>query len=223
MRHFGFFIKKDKSTQEKKESEEEVSEKPTYDPNLLTAKISALLDFYSDRAVAHASFLVASVFGLVTLSAMIQELSNHTLVLISLPLFLGFSYTGYFTLLRFQYYACIAHALVDHGLKEDATMSAIPLDENTLLQYRQKQSQFYEALLFPKKLFKFVDTHVRISDRKVTRIILMTIYWGVIILLSIFVYSKFWDSLSAFVSWMISFVITILLVVIPPVYDYLKS
>jgi len=28
------------------------------------ATLSALLDFYSDRAVAHASFLVAIVFGL---------------------------------------------------------------------------------------------------------------------------------------------------------------
>ena len=81
--------------------------------NQLTAQ-AALLDFYSDRAVAQASFLIASIFGLITLLAMVQQMINEaSLLLLSLSLvpFLTFSYLGFYSLQRFGYYAVIADKL----------------------------------------------------------------------------------------------------------------
>ena len=81
--------------------------------DVLTAR-AALLDFYSDRAVAHASFLVAAIFGLVTLLAIVQQMINQTsnsLLYISLIPFWAFSYLGFHSLLRFGKYAAVADKL----------------------------------------------------------------------------------------------------------------
>lgn len=75
----------------------------------LTAQ-AALLDFHSDRAVAHASFLIASVFGLLTLLAVAQSL-KYPFVVVSLIPFSAFSYLGFWTLQRFTDYASVADAL----------------------------------------------------------------------------------------------------------------
>lgn len=44
--------------------------------NILTAR-SAILDFYSDRATSFASFFVASIFGLVTMLAIVQGINRE--------------------------------------------------------------------------------------------------------------------------------------------------
>jgi len=81
----------------------------------LTAQ-SALLDFYSDRAVAHASFLLASIFGLVALLTIVQEMisapSPTILIHISLVSFVILSYAGYHTFRKFGHYAADANNLV---------------------------------------------------------------------------------------------------------------
>lgn len=94
---------------------EEEKKKPNDDrmTDVLTAR-AALLDFYSDRAVAHASFLVASIFGLVTLMAIVQLMINHALnllIYISLIPFVVFSYLGFHSLRRFGKYASVADKL----------------------------------------------------------------------------------------------------------------
>lgn len=96
-------------------------QRPSNFSHLLTVQ-SALLDFYSDRAVAHASFLLASIFGLVTSLAIVQQMISQTLInpsqtlsfliYFSLVPFGALGYLGYYTLRRFGAYAAAAHELV---------------------------------------------------------------------------------------------------------------
>ena len=93
-------------------------------PSNLSEEIAAestLLDFYSDRAVAQASFLLAAMFGLVTLLAIVQEMIRQTLMVpsqrlswliyVSLFPFWVLAYLGYHTLRRFGSYATAASDL----------------------------------------------------------------------------------------------------------------
>jgi hypothetical protein len=73
------------------------------DDSLFTSRVAALLDFYSDRATAHASLFVASIFGLVTVLAIVQAFIlvnppiERWIVWASEYLFFIFTYVGYFT------------------------------------------------------------------------------------------------------------------------------
>ncbi len=72
------------------------------------SSLSAILDFYSDRAIAHASFFLASFFGLFTV---LQIQQNPTLgwAILYWILFLA----GLYTLNRFGYYASFAQKLME--------------------------------------------------------------------------------------------------------------
>ena len=80
------------------------------DSNLL----SGILDYYNSRATSFASLFVASVFGLVTLSAIIQQTFNPTYMIstasdslqvaISFSLYLLFSGAGLYTLRAYLFY-----------------------------------------------------------------------------------------------------------------------
>ena len=61
--------------------------------------LSALLDFYADRASSFASLFVASIFGLVTLSAIIQNYAkgNFWWYMIGGIPYILFVVSGYFT------------------------------------------------------------------------------------------------------------------------------
>jgi hypothetical protein len=80
--------------------------------------LSALLDFYADRASGFASLFVASIFGLVTLSAIIQSFNDSNpwwYALAGVPYF-AFVISGYYTWNRFRYWAGIAHSIQCFGL-----------------------------------------------------------------------------------------------------------
>ena len=72
-----------------------------------------LLDFYSDRAEAHASLMVACLFGLFGLLAVVQILPvsgwwTRTLKIWSSMIYVSFCLTAYHCLQRFGYYANMA-------------------------------------------------------------------------------------------------------------------
>lgn len=169
-----------------KEKENGKGEKIVRDTELLATRIGALLDFYSDRAVAHASFFVASIFGIVTILAIIQQLGDILSVWISIPLFYAFSYMGYYTLTRFGYYADISQRLSEHGLKSVEILEEVHLGngQTTLGQYIDNLTSRHEALLFPRKVIK--------KCGKWSKYILAASYWIIIFYLGSMVYSKFW-------------------------------
>ncbi|HLE75770.1 MAG TPA: hypothetical protein VI864_06985 [Candidatus Bathyarchaeia archaeon] len=80
--------------------------------------LSALLDFYSDRASGFASLFVASIFGLVTLSAIIQNYAggNFWWYIIGGFPYIFFVVSGYFTWIRFSYWATMADNIEGDGL-----------------------------------------------------------------------------------------------------------
>ena len=89
--------------------------------NVLTAR-SAILDFYSDRATSFASFFVASIFGLVTMLAIVQWIDRGLaynipgyyglLIGISIVIYVLFAKAGHYVFTRFVHYANIADKLV---------------------------------------------------------------------------------------------------------------
>jgi len=92
---------------------------PMSEKDVPVSALSALLDFYSDRATAFASLFVASIFGLVTLSAIIQNYidGNFYWYIISLFPFIGFAVSGYFTWYRFCFWADMAHKMEYYGIR----------------------------------------------------------------------------------------------------------
>lgn len=67
-------------------------------------QLSALLDFYSDRAVAHASFLVATVFGLFAILQLVSKGFSDFVFIMYWSVFMA----GLYCLLNFGYYAGLA-------------------------------------------------------------------------------------------------------------------
>ncbi|MDH5451128.1 MAG: hypothetical protein OEX77_09600 [Candidatus Bathyarchaeota archaeon] len=66
--------------------------------------LSALLDFHSDRAVAHASFLVACIFGLFTVLSLING-ENLSIDLIYSVVYYILLFGGLYALFNFNLYA----------------------------------------------------------------------------------------------------------------------
>lgn len=85
----------------------------------VTSTLSALLDYYSDRATSFASLFVASVFGLVTLSAIIQVFEGDVLryYIAGIPYF-AFVLSGGYTWSQFSFYADISNKIEFFGLRE---------------------------------------------------------------------------------------------------------
>ncbi len=99
-----------------------LSEKPEYrqrmspscDVGELLSQLSALLEYYSGKTVAHASFFVASVFGIFTILPLI-----HSHPLLSLP-YLVLAGGGTYLLLSFRYYSDISEVVhgIIHGIHD---------------------------------------------------------------------------------------------------------
>lgn len=154
--------------------------------NSLTSK-GALLDFYSDRAVAHASFFVASIFGMLSISSIIQRL-HETLWWFSTGLFFIFSYMGYHSLSKFSYFADISEKLSTHGLKANETLVKVRWKDNKGVQRKlgdyvsKKDAKQEKILLFSRIINAFGPRVMGI------------LYWGIIFYLGSIVYSKFLHS-----------------------------
>jgi hypothetical protein len=72
---------------------------------------TALLDFYSNKATSFVSLFVASIFGIITLSAIISGITNSHQAQVSVIPFVIFSTAGYYTLQRYFSYGEIAEKL----------------------------------------------------------------------------------------------------------------
>lgn len=94
-------MSKDKSKEKTSEDEK----------NTQVGVITGLLDFCSDRAEAHASFLVACVFGLFALLAIAQNGKDAVFALILVIPNVGLVLVGYHCLARFRFYANMAEQM----------------------------------------------------------------------------------------------------------------
>lgn len=88
--------------------------------------LSGLLDYYNSRAASFASLFVASVFGIITLSAIIQVAFSKFVyssfidiiqVAISIILYLSISTGAYYTLKCYSYYTSLADTVKNAGLQ----------------------------------------------------------------------------------------------------------
>jgi hypothetical protein len=195
--------------------EKEPWKKP-WDSDKAVAEVAALVDFYSDRAVAHASFFVASIFGTLTFLALVTTLQkpvNEFYYLVSILLFLGFAYMGYFTLVRFGYYASISDYLTWRGLQREEVFERYNYSRVAFKQTVKTQ----ELKLPPKMLMKTGEK----TKSPVGLIFLYLIYWGGIIFCGAVVFQRFWtpDGNPIFYWecwWFISVLFILLLTIIFP-------
>jgi hypothetical protein len=87
--------------------------------------LAGLLDYYNSRAVSFASLLVASVFGLITLSAIIQivfwdqnNLTKYYPLAISIVLYLLFSGSALYMLKCYSYYTRISDLIKTEAINK---------------------------------------------------------------------------------------------------------
>lgn len=170
------------------------------------AEVAALVDFYSDRAVAHASFFVASIFGTLTFLALVATLPkpvNESIYLVSILLFAGFSYMGYFTLVRFRYYASLSDHLTKKGLQRETVFKRHHYD------FKQKEKN-QELMLPPRMLMKIGEK----TGSKAGLVFLYLVYWIGIILGGAVVFQRFWtlagNIIFHWLFWFLTSVIPIL-------------
>jgi hypothetical protein len=171
--------------------------KDTEEENQLT-RVSALLEFFSGRAVAHSGFLIASVFGIVTFSAIVTQIKESMPPItywISVLLFFAFAYIGYFTLVRFGYYAEIAHAISEYGLSRESTLKQIPTKKEkveTMQDIYAYKTDMQKRLLPIKR---------NLLGSRMTKVVYYIVYWGAILLLGVLVYSLHWKCFADGVAW----------------------
>lgn len=188
--------------------------------SLFVSRVAALLDFYSDRATAHASLFVASIFGILTLLALVQNFNSNTLIFISIIAYFIFSYLGYHTLVRFGFYADIAQRLAV-GLPQNPTMEKIGIskeefqheDPNLLRYLRHYEVIQQKILLIPKISHKY-NRH--------WKYIICLIYWAMVTFVGCIVYFEKL-ALSDFIGLLSILLIFIVTAVILPFIRFKKS
>lgn len=120
-----------------------------------------LLDFYSDRAEAQASFLVACIFGIFTLLAIVQSINSiqdkmiqHALIILSIFPYVMLSSIGFHCLRRFSVYAATAekyNIVLKRYAKPKEIMIKVKgkIKEMSLQDYEEYLSEKYKGI--PKK------------------------------------------------------------------------
>jgi len=117
--------------------------KPAEEEEWAFRSLSVVQDFYSKRAVAHASFFVASVFGLFTVLRLIYEMNPYPASQFTLSVvYIGVWIFGGYSFLNFSFYATIANsaqkaihrlaAQLEPGSEEDDS-------EDTLINQKIKE------------------------------------------------------------------------------------
>ena len=184
------------------------------------AKKTGLLDFYSNRAVAHASFFVASIFGLVAFATIVHDLTPTSFILfwLSTLVFFGFSYLAYYAIIRFGFYATIASIIASSGLTQTEVFEKIPIENHSLSEIYYEKHKQQMRILLPLKLRSWAE-----SGKYKESIILVTgsLYWIFIVILGIIVFEKFWLFQSIYLwIWILAMVIlTIVFVAVPYIWD----
>jgi hypothetical protein len=191
---------------------------------LKTARLAAFLDFYSDRATAHASLFVASLFGIFTLLAIVQNLSGFG-VWASIIIYFALIYAGYFTLVRFGFYADISQRITE-GLEQRSTFknvkweNKVEKEKENLFKYLTKANAIQQKILFPKEIIRRLGR---------SGLYLMAFfYWGITSFFGLIVYSKHLTVWTDWIIWISVFVVLVLMIVVlpskyPSMYSYFKK
>jgi hypothetical protein len=119
----------------------------SYLGNVIAAR-SALLDFYGDRATSFVSLFIASIFGLVTISAIIQTMLfgmvgqetilsqffnnvklslNSVIIIVSVFMYVTFVEVALYTYKRYTFYSDLADKLAKCDLSSMAKLDCIPV------------------------------------------------------------------------------------------------
>lgn len=126
------------------------------EPEDLNRKISALsaaLDFHSDRATAHASFFVASIFGLFTTLSLYPYASKvwlMGLLAVSFWFIWGF---GAYSLYNFGRFAAIAQGILSK-IREMGSTTEIESEEVKRWDKRHVKFMWFKSI--PRKLHVFL-------------------------------------------------------------------
>jgi hypothetical protein len=160
-----------------------------------------LLDYYNSRSTSFASLVVASIFGLVTLSAIIQSEFSKILdlsissssdigpIVISNILFILFAGAGYYTIKSYFFYAVISDKIKSYALE---TPYYSQLERTKWWEF--KEGKFSEtSLLFAIKsltrkhgntpIKKWMQKSYAMSGSFILSIVLLWvfIYWSLIV------------------------------------------
>lgn len=164
--------------------------------------LSALLDYYSDRATSFASLFVASVFGLVTISALVYTNSANSLwyFIAGIPYF-AFVFSGYYTWSRFRLYAGIAYNIEYHGLREPYEKEIEKIHYDIELDKKGYKTDLYEDIRYKSLLARYQPVkkllYVPHFFAALYSILILTLtiitFWNLIIM--------YWNSLLDFFNW----------------------
>lgn len=135
------------------------------DPENIIAARAALLDLYGDRATAFVSLFIASIFGLVTISAIVQAMLfsmvdeeaalsqflyfklslNAFFIFLSAVLYIAFVGVALYTYKRYTFYADWSDKLTRYEICESAKLGylSIPLSKKI---FNEKQIQDLKLL-----------------------------------------------------------------------------
>ena len=162
--------------------------------NKISAR-SALLDYYSDRAVSFSGFFLASIFGLLTMMALVQGIECNDVTIQSVFLILSvfpvftFAYMGWYVMKRFSYYVEIANKIEigdmtkeGNGLRFSAALDEIKCD----ISNDQGKSE-------KKDVLQLIEGNATKQNKLVGKKIITSrwfreIYWILIIILALITY-----------------------------------
>ncbi len=186
-----------------------ITPKPPENDTPNVNELLGLLDFYSSRAVAHASFFIASIFGLVAFSSMTSTAFSISLKFYfpAFLLFFGLAYLGYHALTRFRFYAAIAQHITYFGLKNDDVLKSIITSrtdkaKNLLDDFSKGSNEQDKLLIFTRmrKYFSNWDTNREKAKKEngnhkkiglgTTSYLIWIGYWFAMVLLTILVFSE---------------------------------
>lgn len=116
--------------------------------------LAPLLDFYSDRAEAQASFVVASIFGTFGLLAVVPHISSLILEILSIIPYITFWLLGYHCLKRFGYYAGMAETvrwyIVERHIEYDKVFVDMTLEgKKTRVSFLERHAELSDK--YPRK------------------------------------------------------------------------
>ena len=139
-------------------------------------QVEIVQNFYSTRAVAHASFFVASIFGMFTILALMvsifQKLSNDwfwtAMVLLSLT-YWGIFLVGFHSFLKFSQYSTYAQhaARLTSGKADDFILQSV-LEQDKILKKYTVRAGFMKWVKTTKlaKAMKHIKTVRRVNNLK---------------------------------------------------------
>lgn len=107
--------------------------------------LTSLLDFYSDRAVAHASFLIACIFGLFTILSLVDTIFWWVSLLLLFMTYYGLWAFGLYCLLNFRYYVLFSEQVIIEIFKENCLSKLRgEIEDNTRKKWGRRLQFFFD-------------------------------------------------------------------------------